>query len=150
MIDDSTAMERRITLRLLAYWEKRRGARRMPMEADIDPADIADLWESCFLAHTRDIGKPGYRFTYLGKTIADIYHEGLETGAENVFPNIDELANGYKQVLASAEPLIVEGEITTPHGDVFKYRQALLPLGEGRRVDAIFGGTRFLRVVAYK
>lgn len=142
--------ERRITLRLLAYWEKKRAGRPMPTEVDMDPADIADLWENCFLAHTRDIGKPGYNFTYLGKAIEDVYHEGLESGGEPLFPNMDELADGYKQVIATRQPLVVESELTNPHGDHFKYRQVLLPLGESGRVEAIFGGMRFLRIVSYR
>ena len=152
MTSELSGFERRITLRLLAYWEKKRGSRRMPTEPDIDPADIADLWEYCFLAHTRDIGKPGYNYTYLGKAIADIYQEGLSAEDERspIFPNMDELANGYKQVVSKGEPLVTEGEITNPHGDSFKYRQVLMPLGEAGRVDAVFGGMRFLRIVAYK
>lgn len=124
----------------------------MPTETDIDPADIADLWEYCFVAHTRDIGRPGYNFTYLGKAIEDVYREGLtaDDDREPVFPDMDQLANGYKQVIAKGKPLVTEGEITNPHGDTFKYRQALLPLGNGTRVDAVFGGMRFLRVVSYR
>lgn len=152
MMMSSPAEERRITLRLLAYWEKRRGARPMPTEVEIDPADIADLWENCFLAHTRDIGKEGYHFTYLGKAIEDVYREGLTDADERstVFPDMDILAKGYRHVIDKVAPLVQEGEITNPHGDVFKYRQVLLPLGNGRKVDAVFGGMRFLRVVTYK
>lgn len=144
--------ERRITLRLLAYWEKRRAGRAMPTEADMDPADIADLWPNCFMAHTKDIGKAGYHFTYLGKAIQEVYLEGLsrEDEQSQVFPDMDGLANGYKQVIANRQPLVTEGEITNLHGDVFKFRQALLPLGEGSTVQAVFGGMRFLRVVTYR
>lgn len=143
--------ERRITLRLLSYWEKKRGTRAMPSENDMDPADIADLWEYCFLAHTRDIGRPGYHFTYLGKAIEDVYLQGLDPADERepIFPDMDILAKGYSHVIEKATPLVNEGEITNPHGDVFKYRQVLLPLGEGGKVNAVFGGMRFLRIVSY-
>ena len=149
MVEESSGYECRITIRLLGYWEKKRGMRRMASEADIDPADIADLWEYCFIARARDTDKRGHNFSYLGKAIADVYREGLDT-RDVAFPNMDELANGYKQVISKGEPLVTEGEITNPHGDVFKYRQVLLPLGEGSRVDAVFGGMRFLRVISYK
>lgn len=143
--------ERRITLRLLSYWEKKRAGRKMPSETDIDPADIADLWENCFMAHTKDIGKAGYNFTYLGKAIEDLYHEGLsaDDAEAHAAPELSVIAKGYQQVISSGEPLVNEGEITTPHGDVFKFRQALLPLGDGAQVKAVFGGMRFLRIVTY-
>ena len=38
------AFERRIPLRLLAYWEKLRQGRPMPVERDVVPDDIRDLW----------------------------------------------------------------------------------------------------------
>jgi len=148
MTDDIPIEERRLTLRLLAYWEKRRNGRKMATEADIDPADIADLWESCFMAHTKDIGKQGYNFTYLGRAIQDMYEEGSETDAR-VFPTMDILAKGYHDVIIKGEPLVVEGELTNPHGDMFKFRQVLLPLGEGNVVHAVFGGMRFLRITNY-
>lgn len=143
--------ERRITLRLLAYWEKKRNGRPMPLESDMDPADIADLWEYCFMAHTKDIGKAGYHFAYLGKAIHDVYRSGLSpSDEENVFPNMDILAKGYNHVIEKKTPLVDEGEITNPHGDVFKYRQVLLPLGDNGTVKAVFGGMRFLRIVTYQ
>ena len=147
----SSPEERRITLRLLSYWEKRRKGRPMPAEADMDRADIADLWEYCFMAHTREIGKAGYQFTYLGKAIENIYREGLEHAEGNaaIFPDMDSLAKGYRQVIANRQPLVSDGEITNMHGDMFKFRQVLLPLGENGTVQAIFGGMRFLKIVAY-
>lgn len=144
--------ERRITLRLLSYWEKKRSGTPMPTEASIDPADIADLWEYCFMAHTKDIGKAGYNFTYLGKAIEEVYREGLESALEQgpVFPELETLAACYRQVIDRKQPLVTEGEITNPHGDTFKYRQVLLPLGDGTQVKAVFGGMRFLRIANYK
>lgn len=146
----SAAEERRITLRLLSYWEKKRGGRKMCTEADIDPADIADLWEYCFLAQVKDLKKPGYNFTYLGRAIADMYSDGLDEGeGDRPFPTMDVIAKGHEQVTTKGEPLVWEGELTNPHGDSFKFRQVLLPLGEGASVKAVFGGMRFLRVTNY-
>lgn len=152
MISQSELEERRITLRLLAYWERKRGTRAMPLETDFDPADIADLWEYCFIAHTQKIGQPGYSFSYLGRAIADVYHEGSASSGNGAVasPNMDILAAGYKEVVEHAKPLVTEGELTNPHGDLFKYRQVLLPLGENGVVKAVFGGMRFLRVVTYR
>lgn len=143
--------ERRITLRLLSYWERKRKGRAMPCENEINPADIADLWEYCFLVHTRDLHVEGLQFTYLGKAIEEIYRSGLsdDDSRGTIFPHVEELAAGYNEVINEVKPHISEGELINPHGDRLLYRQVLLPLGEAGKVDAIFGGLRFLRVVSY-
>lgn len=144
----SAADERRITLRLLSYWEKKRGARKMCAESDIDPADIADLWEYCFIAQVRDLKKSGYNFSYLGRAIADMYDDGM-SGGDRRFPTVGILAKGHEDVVEKGEPVVWEGELTNPQGDMFKFRQVLLPLGEGASVKAVFGGMRFLRITNY-
>lgn len=138
-------VERRITLRLLAYWEKLRGDRVMPAERDIDPEDIADLWDNCFLVHTADLGKPDYNFTYLGQGILDAYRFGLSEDDPNglISPNADSLSHGYAQVMATGKPLLQEGEFHNLHNDIVRFRQCLLPLGEEDEIQAIFGGMRF-------
>ncbi len=41
--------------------------------------------------------------------------------------------------METRKPLIEEGEFTNQHNETVKYRQCLLPLGEGDEVHAIFG-----------
>ncbi|MEZ5691329.1 MAG: PAS domain-containing protein [Rickettsiales bacterium] len=137
--------ERRITLRLLAYWERLRGDRSMPTEVDIDPDYLQDLWDYCFLLHIKDLAKPDYNYTYLGSAIRKAY-EGDLSGNEHqdiASLNASKLAGSYNRVATTCLPLINEGEFRNSHNDLVKYRQCLLPLGEGNTVDAIFGGMRF-------
>lgn len=142
---DASVIERRITLRLMAYWEKMRRGNPMPTEADIDPDDLQDLWDYCFLIHVKDLDKPDYNYTYLGKAIHDAYQGALsgDEGADIASPNASKLAHSYNKLIETRSPLLEEGEFTNMHNDLVKYRQCLLPLGEGQRVDAIFGGMRF-------
>ncbi len=51
----------------------------MPAEQDIDPDDIRDLWDSCFLIRVKDLGKADYNYTYLGEAIIEAYHHGPST-----------------------------------------------------------------------
>jgi hypothetical protein len=142
---ETSILERRITLRLIAYWEKLRKDNKMPAEADIDPDYLQDLWDYCFLIHVRDLSKPDYNYTYLGSAIQKAYQGDLE-GDENsdiASPNASKLVTSYNKVIESCAPLVDEGEFRNLHNDVVKYRQCLLPLGEGDTVDAIFGGMRF-------
>lgn len=138
------ASERRITLRLLAYWEKLRAGRDMPHEEDIDPDDLGDLWDSCFLIHIKDLQKDGYYYTYLGGEIKNAYLGGISEADAGglVSPNAVKLADCYMEIMHTGRPLVDEGEFINNHGDLVKYRQCLLPLGKGGEVDAIFGGMR--------
>lgn len=141
----SLAIERRITLRLLSYWEKLRGTRIMPTEEDIDPDDLQDLWDHCFLIHVADLNKPDYNYTYLGEAIAQAYTGGFPDDHESgmVSPNASKLSNCYAQIIATHKPVVDEGEFTNLHNELVKYRQCLLPLGTQDNVVAIFGGMRF-------
>ncbi|MBY0407835.1 MAG: hypothetical protein K2Q01_09090, partial [Rickettsiales bacterium] len=105
----------------------------MPAEQDVKPEDLDDLWDCCFLLHVKDLDKPDYIYTYLGDHIT----ESL-TGMGQV----KELTKGYTQVIKHAKPVVEEGEFPHPEG-VVKYRQCLVPLGEGGEVQAILGGVRF-------
>ncbi len=138
-------LERRITLRLIAYWEKLRKDNLMPTEDDIDPDDLQDLWDYCFLIHVKDLDKPDYNYTYLGEAIKKAYQGELEGegGDQVASPNAKELAVSYEKVIRTSAPLLDEGEFINLHNDLVKYRQCLLPLGENGKVDAIFGGMRF-------
>jgi hypothetical protein len=144
---ESLMLERRITLRLLGYWEKLRGTRPMPREEDIDPEDIHDLWDNCMLVHVKDLDKPDYNYTYMGQGIVEAYQFGMpasEVGSGSLSAlNANFLMRRCKQIIETRKPLLDEGEFRNMHNELVKYRQCLLPLGEGDKVVAIFGGMRF-------
>jgi hypothetical protein len=59
--------------RLLAYWRFKRGARKMPARADIDPAEIPDLLP---LISLFEIENGRFRIRLAGHKIVEAY--GLE------------------------------------------------------------------------
>lgn len=140
----TSAAERRTTLRLLSYWERLRGARPMPTEEDIDPDDLHDLWDCCFLLHVKDMDKPDYNYTYLGDDILNTLREEGEP-EETAFKSqqIKELTKNYHKVVEGRKPLLEEGQFYNSAQTHFKFRQCLLPLGEGDEVLAILGAVRF-------
>lgn len=144
-IEMDSQVERRITLRLLAYWERLRDGRAMPGENDINPDDIQDLWDHCFLVAVKDIGKPDYSYTYLGTAILQAYRDGLseEDAGGALSLNAAKLTDSFLKVAQTARPLLEEGEFRNFSGKVVRYRQCLLPLGQDGVVDAIFGGMRY-------
>ncbi len=136
-MNELPALERRITLRLLAYWERLRGARPMPLEQEIDPDHLQDVWESCFLMHINDISQKDHQYLYLG----ELLREWL--GHPDASQNIAILKEGYPKVAATGRPLVEEGEFLNAQGKLVKFRQCLLPLGAEGQVQAILGGVRF-------
>lgn len=142
---ETPVTERRITVRLLSYWERLRKGQTMPSEQDIDPEDLKDVWDYCFLVHVKDLGKSDYNYTYLGDAIAAAYRGQLTADDCNGLISIHagKMFDHYQKIIDSHKPLLDEGKFTNLHGDTIKFRQCLLPLGEGDRVDAIFGGMRF-------
>ena len=144
-MNNKNVIERRITLRLLAYWEKLRRDKIMPSEEELDPDDLQELWDYCFLIHTKDLSKEDYNYTYIGKELQKAYHGEL-TKADCLdlsSLNARKLSGNYETVINSKTPLIDEGEFVNMHNDLVKYRECLLPLGCDGKVDAIFGGMRF-------
>jgi hypothetical protein len=139
--------ERRLGLRLLRYWQEKRGLRFMPIENDLDPEELGEDWEYCFLLQARDVANvEDYNFTYLGSKIMKAYFDKA-IDAHNQFmvgPNAFRLSKHFVQVLESKSPVLDEGEFDTLHGRRVLYRQVLLPLGtKDNQVEAIFGAMNY-------
>jgi len=146
-IVDARAYERRLPWRLLMYWQKKRGARIMPEENDIDPEELGGDWGRCFLLQSRDIfNVVDYNFTYLGAKILQDY-ENTMLDAHNEFvvgPNASQLSRYFRRMLDSRVPMLDSGELATSQGQRVIFRQILLPLGgASEEVSAIFGGMSF-------
>lgn len=140
------AAERRLTMRLMKYWQGLCKGALMPQEDAIDPDSVSDLWPKCFLIQTFDITHHrDMNFTYLGEEIIRAYQDGLMSEGENmlVSPNPSRLALFFHQVMESAAPVEAEGEFLALDGRVVRYRQCLMPIGRGDEVQAIFGGMSF-------
>lgn len=141
-------IERRMTMRLLRYWERIKGDRLFPSENDIDPddPDIVDVWDGCFVIQVRDIfNHQDYNYTYLGPAIIQAYKAGISNDSEQpiVSPNANKLQQHFHKVLETRAPIMQDGEFRNLKNTTIKYRQCLLPLGHGNTIDAIFGGMSF-------
>ena len=136
------AHERRITLRILSYWEKLRDGRAMPARHDVKREDIHDLWDSCFLLHGKE---EGFDFAHLGEAIRKAYHGELKEGDANglVSPHSQKLSEQFREMLRHKKPLLDEGEFVNLNNRVVRYRQCLVPLGSEDKVEAVFGGMRY-------
>jgi hypothetical protein len=136
----ASAMERRLTLRLLAYWEKLRAGRPMPTESDFKPDDIAEFWESCFLLHTARFNEGSYCHSHLGSQLAAA---GKNEAELLISPQNPDVLSVYTGLLADLKPVASEGEIRSKTGKLVQFRRCFLPLGDNGTVTAIVGGMRF-------
>lgn len=142
----NTGQASRINERLLAYWREAKPAAGLPLESDIDPKTLEDIWDSCFLIHIG--GTEGYEYLMLGSALVDAYGDDL-TGKvvceQLLYPHPKPLLRAFEEVVRSAEPLIEENSFTNPGGLLIKYRSCLLPLAKynGGAVAYIFGGMKW-------
>lgn len=138
-------------LAILDYWRQRRGARRWPSRADIDPIDIPELLPGIVLLDA--VGTPPrFRKRLIGSAIVE--KEGVDsTGQwldECVNPLVrDEILRQHREAVESPEGCCYTVEFTGDDGKLYSYQRLLLPLSsDGERVDMLFGGARFLPAVA--
>lgn len=144
-----TVEDRRITNKLLHYWENLKDDRAFPSIRKINPKskEIADIWNSCFIVEASNKSrKEDYSYKYIGMNIIKAYGKDL-TGfkVEDVATmEPGHLADVYEKVLATKRPYYDEGEIQAPGNRIIKYRQILLPLGnDGVNIDSILGGMSY-------
>lgn len=142
--------ERRLTHRLVDYWQQIKGDRPFPMVNDIDPDEIADMWEYCYLiqiSKSTDFSREhAYSLTFLGRALQSFRQQG-DSAHEAAFLMTlppDKLDTIYTEMLMTRLPIVENvDDFYTPIG-VIKYRQAICPIGtEDGQIRGIFGGMRF-------
>lgn len=145
-------IERRLVLRLLAYWRSLCGDRRMPSCSDIDPAAIPEIWPYAFILST-DEKKDEFVFQALGDQIDTISSRSL-TGSlltDAPFDSLPGIALAYAgEVLEKAVPISRGGEFLTLNGAKVLYRSILLPLGtDDTMIDGLLGAANWREIVGH-
>lgn len=136
---------RRITDTLEEYWNKLRGSRSFPLEGEIEPGKLKDIWDSCFLVKVEDFDRDHYKYTYMGQELINAYGDDLSAEEVNVLvaPNKKRMLEKVKEVILSGAPVADESEFVNAKSVTVKYRQIFLPLGEDERVEYVLGGMRW-------
>lgn len=134
--------------RLREYWDKLRGTRPFPQENEIDPDEIADIWNSCFLISIDDVTKRmGYRYSYLGSELVNAFGDdannpevAMRLLSMALVPNTEKL----DEVIEKKQPVIDDGEFLNRHNISVRYRTCIVPFGyENGQVSHIFGVMRW-------
>jgi hypothetical protein len=133
---------------LLAYWHKICDGREFPHESDIEPEEIKDIWNYCFLISLDDVVKRiGYRYSYMGSALVGAFGDdvnnpdmALRLLSNTKVPNLKKI----EEVLDKKHPVIDEGEFTNAHHMNVRYRTCIVPLGyENGQVSHLFGVMRW-------
>ncbi|MBN66077.1 MAG: hypothetical protein CMM94_00710 [Rickettsiales bacterium] len=141
-----SSQSKRIHERLEEYWDSKKNGRAFPSEVDIDPDEISDIWESCFLVKVEEQdGKP-YQYTYLGQDLISAYGDDQnekEVCEKLVYPYSVSLEHKFDEVVEQKKPVMEDAEFTNSNSIVVKYRSSMLPLGENGEVEYIIGGMKW-------
>ena len=128
---------------LFDYWLTRRGSRRMPARADINPADIPSLLPYLLLADV-DACRQAVRIRLAGTGVVDRFGTELtghdlsevDHGEEN-----EAVATTYMEVARLGEPQYKVSDFWTKDRRHFHMEMILLPLSEdGESVNMILTG----------
>ena len=137
--------ERRLNMRLMAFWWDRRASRRFPSVEDFDPEALSDVWTHCFTLTPQEPCDQS-AFQYIGDTIAAA--SGLtesEITVDRVSKNslLDHATRNVGDVLAQQVPVVRSGEFVNQDGETVMYRSILLPLSQDQEtIDCVVGGAR--------
>lgn len=139
--------ERRIAGKLNRYWSKLSDAKSFPAEEKINPNEIPDMWDYCFIVKAdNSCKKHDFAYKYLGQNIKNAYRGELNRLSIEALVNLDpgHLEKEYEKVLAWKRPVISNSETTIGIDKILKFRQILLPLGDdGININAILGCMSF-------
>lgn len=135
--------ELRMGERLVTHWAELCDGRPYPAEDDLDPEDLGELWDDCFLVQLRDIYNViDYNYTYLGKNILNAYQSTLlpEALPDLVNLHANHIAHLLNEAIETLHPIRVAHELHISPNTEIRFRQVLVPLGSNKgEVVAILG-----------
>lgn len=142
----STPLGVRLTDRLEQYWRALKRTRRMPLEEEVQPSELQDIWDYCFVVDARQSSHLAY--SYLGKSLIDAYGDdmtGKEIAEMLVYPHPESLFQAFQKVVATGESLYDEGEFDSERWGKVRYRCGIFPLASnnGESVTYLIGGMRW-------
>jgi hypothetical protein len=135
----------RITEVLQDYWQQKRKGHAIPEDADIDPKELGELWEHCFLV--QKLPGDSYQYVHMGSAIIEAYGDDL-TGSEickKLVGKLHEpLVKKFNEALATNQPVLDENVFINTRQMEVKYRGCFLPL-QGKRADQryVLGGMKW-------
>ena len=135
--------DRRLTTRLIKYWERLRKDEALPPFNRFNSGAIQDIWDTCFHVSVQP-GSQMFHYQYMGPKIVDAYGVNL-TGSDiseklrhipgsQFFQKMDNLLEEYT-------PMENQGQFINEKNKTVKYRSCMVPFGTDEKgvTDVIAG-----------
>lgn len=139
--------EKRLTTRLIAYWEQIKGEQAFPAYQQLNPAALDDIWDNCLALQAQPPAgntRP-YVYVHCGQGVAqaighDLHGQTMTTNMKffpgaKIIKRVDEVTS---QSLPT--PLLDDGQFVNDAGKVVKYRACLLAFGSNGVVSHVVIG----------
>jgi len=135
-------MERRMVLRLLSQWRDWCGDDQYPSFASVDPMQIAEIWDYCFVL---DI--VGHEDNPVVRTVGAELQNDLPESVRDIALSdvptpslIEHAASYYQEILARGVPISRGGEFVKYDGMKVLYRSIIMPMSDdGVTVSGLLG-----------
>lgn len=142
--------KQRINEYLLAYWDVKRQGRPFPSEKEIEPAELSEIWDSCFLVRYNEgvADENEFTYLYLGTALVEAYG-GDDASARDIcsrliFPSSMSLVHKFREIIMTQKPAEEINEFLNARKLLVKYRSTMLPLADERGVVRyIIGGMKW-------
>ena len=128
---------------LYDYWSQKRGARKMPSRADLDPLGMTFIMGNVILVDVIAGEPPGFRIRLHGTNLVERAHYELTGKMLDELPQVefrDLTRQSFAKVANTAEPLRVMNDRLLDD-QARRYETIILPLsGDDTRVDMLLCG----------
>lgn len=143
-VNPASGSEQRLTFRLLSYWNRIRGDKKMPSLSDVNIAEILEMWHFSF---TIDARGTNHLFQYFGPNLADVFAQDYTGFSVQDAIDEDVIVNNtigfYERAILIQEP-VMEAASFFSEGDEVRYRSIIVPLSSnGLEVDFLIGTTNY-------
>lgn len=134
-------MRHETSLALLAYWQRQRGGRAVPLRADINPADIRSILPAIFILERRAEG--GFAFRLAGTGICALFGRELKAAPLAALwqgESIDRATSLAAAVAETGRPAVLDAGGESRGGRQVTTEVALMPLASrAGRTDRVIG-----------
>ena len=126
--------EKRLTTRLINYWERLKKEEPLPRYGWWNPSSINDIWPNCVtIIATSSQNNKNYKYEYVGSKVegawgTDVTGEILTDSGNHIFRGAN-IVTKLDQISDAHTPLIDNGKFINDKNKVVKYRSCLLPFG---------------------
>lgn len=131
--------ERRLTNRLIRYWERLKGDKDYADIRKFNGNSVEDIWGFCFTVSLQSgaSSKRMFRYEYVGREVQKAY--GSNPTGEFVSSSMVRLVPGaeiMKKLDACIEeesPIVEQGRFINKKDRIIKYRSCIIPFGQTGR-----------------